>query len=120
VFTKEDDGLAQDWNGRVFLNPPYGDQTEAWMRKMHFHRNGVALVFARTDNKWFHYYATGADAMLFFMGRIAFVDADGATGDGGAGSGSMLLAWGEDNARAIRKFRDIGFFVQINKSLVLN
>jgi hypothetical protein len=23
-FTKEDDGLTKEWNGNVWLNPPYG------------------------------------------------------------------------------------------------
>jgi hypothetical protein len=30
-FTREDDGLKQDWGEhRVFCNPPYGRQLEAW------------------------------------------------------------------------------------------
>ena len=35
VFTAADDGLAQDWQGRVWLNPPYsgGDLIE-WCRKL--------------------------------------------------------------------------------------
>ena len=29
-FTKHDDGLAQTWRGRVYMNPPYGEATERW------------------------------------------------------------------------------------------
>jgi hypothetical protein len=32
-FTQEQDGLAQRWTGRVYMNPPYGRTIGAWMRK---------------------------------------------------------------------------------------
>src|SRR5205823_2504926 len=32
-FTVDDDGLAQPWKGRVWLNPPYGRTIGAWIRK---------------------------------------------------------------------------------------
>lgn len=42
-FTKADDGLAQEWVGRVWMNPPYSNSTP-WVRKFVAHANGVALV----------------------------------------------------------------------------
>jgi hypothetical protein len=106
-----DDGLAQTWQGRVWLNPPYGKHTPAWMDKMHNHRNGIALVFARTDCAWFHNSVAKADAILFLKGRIKFVDGLGVTGGSGAGCGSMLIAWGGDNVRALEEINDIGHLV---------
>jgi phage N-6-adenine-methyltransferase len=33
-FTKEQDGLQQDWGShRAFVNPPYGKKIAAWVRK---------------------------------------------------------------------------------------
>ena len=32
-FTKRDDGLAQPWTGRVFMNPPYGREIGKWVKK---------------------------------------------------------------------------------------
>lgn len=107
------DGLAQAWFGRVWLNPPYGPDTPKWLAKMHQHRNGIALVFARTDCKWFHDYVAKADAILFLKGRIQFVDGLGKTGGGGAGSGSMIVAWGEECVAALEKMQDLGFGVRI-------
>jgi len=32
-FTKLDDGLAQEWSGVVWMNPPYGREIGKWMKK---------------------------------------------------------------------------------------
>lgn len=100
-FHKADDGLAQPWVGTVWCNPPYGKETPAWLARMSEHKNGMALVFARTDCGWFHDYVTKGDAILFLKGRIRFVDGLGVTAGGGAGSGSMLVAWGDKCVRAL-------------------
>lgn len=100
VYTKEDDGLAQPWEGNGWLNPPYGDEIVAWLAKMHEHRNGVALVFARTDTDWFHDFAAQADGILFLRRRVRFVMPNGLQG-GSPGCGSMLIAWGKHNRDAL-------------------
>lgn len=110
-YTIENDGLTNDWYGRVWLNPPYGKQTPDWLAKMDAHRNGIALVFARTDCAWFHNYIAKADAILFMKGRVRFVDGLCATKGSGAGSGSMLVAWGKDNVKVLEAMSDIGFLV---------
>lgn len=102
AYTKDDDGLIQPWFGRVWLNPPYGPETTKWLAKMHEHRNGIALVFARTDTKWFHDYVAKADAICLMEGRVRFVDAKGKPG-GSPGAGSMLVAWGDDCVEAVER-----------------
>jgi len=32
-YTYEDNGLVQPWEGRVFLNPPFGPDVERWFSK---------------------------------------------------------------------------------------
>jgi len=113
TYNLEDDGLASPWGGNVWLNPPYGKHTIQWLGKMHQHRQGIALVFARTDCKWFHEYVTKADAILFLKGRVKFVDGLGITNGSGAGSGSMLIAWGSDNVEVLEKCTDQGFLVKL-------
>lgn len=48
-----DDGLSKEWEGRVWLNPPYGNETRKWLKKLAEHGNGIALIFARTETKTF-------------------------------------------------------------------
>lgn len=111
------DGLALPWQGRIWCNPPYGPATKKWLRRMHKHRHGVALVFARTDTEWYHQYAKTADAILFIEGRIKFVDETGEppVNDKGhkntAGTGSMLVAWGADCVEALRRNSRRGHFI---------
>lgn len=103
-FSKVDDGLSQPWTGNVWCNPPYGKETSKWLEKLAAHGHGIALVFSRTDCKWFHDYVAKSDAVMFLKGRIKFVDGNGVTGGSGAGSGSILVAWGSKNVEAIRNF----------------
>jgi DNA N-6-adenine-methyltransferase (Dam) len=107
------DGLSQPWDGLVWLNPPYGKHTPLWLDKMAEHGEGVALVFARTDTIWFQKVSKTASALLFLKGRISFVDGLGVTAGGGAGAGSMLIAWGETAKEALRNMSHKGLFVEL-------
>lgn len=116
-FNKKDDGLKLPWSGTVFLNPPYGRGIGAWMEKMAAHDNGIALVPARTDTKWFHAAAPTADALLFLLGRVDFIDGDrrrknAASHDQGAPS--VLMAWGADGMAALQRFKKLhgGWYVE--------
>ena len=99
-FTKTEDGLKTPWVGFVWCNPPYGKETTLWLEKMQMHNNGIALVFSRTDCKWFHDYVVNADAVLFKKARIQFVDINKDKGDSGSGNGSMFVGYG-DKAKKI-------------------
>ena len=81
-FTKEQDGLAQDWGGQiVFCNPPYGRAIAAWVRKAseESRKPGtqvVMLIPARTDTAYFHdYIYHKAREIRFIRGRLHFNDA---------------------------------------------
>lgn len=115
VYTLEDDGLTSEWYGNVWLNPPYGKHTSDWLKKMHTYRNGIALVFSRTDCKWYHEYVAKADGILFLKGRVKFVDGLGKTSGSGAGCGSMLVSWGEVNTNTLRSLGSYGHFVGIKE-----
>ena len=42
-FTIEDDGLAQPWEGIVWMNPPYSNSLP-WVQRFLDHGNGIALL----------------------------------------------------------------------------
>jgi len=60
-FTEKEDGLRQEWFGKVFVNPPYGKGrlTEKWVEKMLVETSLksvdviVGLLPARTETVWF-------------------------------------------------------------------
>lgn len=98
-YCAADDGLSQLWEGRVWLNPPYGAATAAWVARLARHGDGIALVFARTDTAWSQAAMRSAAAVCFIAGRLSFV---GPTRSGhNAAAPSMLLAYGDECARAV-------------------
>lgn len=109
-FTIFDNGLAKAWSGRVWMNPPYGEETEFWMRRIAAHGNGIALVFSRTDTEWFHAAISTADAVLFFKGRIDFVPGtENCHKKSRSGAASVMFAFGSDCAAALTRLSHRGF-----------
>ena len=82
-FTKEQDGLQQNWGGwSVFCNPPYSE-IEKWVAKAFYegHQDGtivVLLIPARTDTRYFHDYILHRSEIRFIKGRLRFSDSDNA------------------------------------------
>ena len=81
-YTKEDNGLVQDWGGQcVFCNPPYGREIADWVRKCYEESlkpdtTVVMLIRARTDTAYFHdYIYHKAKDIRFLRGRLHFNEA---------------------------------------------
>lgn len=83
-FTVEDDGLAQDWHGDVWVNPPYGRSfNRDWAEKVYAEsqRDEVdsitALISAAPSTQWWHNNYANGDAFTFVEGRVKFIGPDG-------------------------------------------
>lgn len=74
-FTVEDDGLAQDWTGVCWMNPPYGDAIGKWVEKAHASGDAgatvVCLVPARVDTGWWWEHCRYGE-VRFLKGRLKF------------------------------------------------
>ena len=83
-FTREQDGLSQDWGGNVvFCNPPYGKEIADWVQYSYEQSKKpnttvVMLIPARTDTRYFHNYIYGKAEIRFIKGRLKFGDATSA------------------------------------------
>lgn len=74
-FTVAEDGLAQDWRGICWMNPPYGDVIKDWVKKAYEESvrgaTVVCLVPARSDTRWFRDYGQYGEIRLI-GGRLKF------------------------------------------------
>ena len=77
-FDESKDGLAQDWFGNVWCNPPY-DTSKEWIAKAYNETKkecslAVLLLPARTDTKAFHSYIYNSPnvEVRFLKGRLKF------------------------------------------------
>jgi phage N-6-adenine-methyltransferase len=114
--TEDEDGLARDWWGDVWLNPPYSGVSD-WLeygRRQYQAGNCdsiVALVYARTGTQWFHNHAVTADLMCLVEGRLTFGD-----GEYSAPAPSMVLIWGppaHDDTLREHLVDDVGLVVEL-------
>ena len=115
-FTYDDDGLAHDWHGRVWLNPPYAQPAIA-----HFigkligeldagrATEAILLTHNSTDTAWWHAAAGQCKAICFTRGRIAFINA---TGDFAAPvTGQTFFYFGPNEEIFSETFADFGIIL---------
>lgn len=86
------DGLLHEWQGKVWLNPPYSE-CEVWLNRLAQHGYGTALIFNRLDTKFLQRQVQIASSVFFMAGRIKFLKPDLNEGHN-AGCGSVLLSYG--------------------------
>lgn len=111
-FGPAEDGLIQDWTGRVWLNPPFSN-ARPFIEKLIEHGDGIALVFCRVDALWFQKAAAAADLVLFIAGRISFVRPDGKLSR--CPLGCVLLAFGVSNAAVLSNAKIKGLLMRPQK-----
>lgn len=109
-YTKEDDGLSKEWNGRVFMNPPYskiGKWVEKLIKEYEEKRTtaAVVLVPARTDTEW--YAELKEFPRCYIRGCVKFGDASG-NARNSAPFPSVAFYLGTDTEAFVRAFENRG------------
>lgn len=70
-YSMDDDGLAQPWQGRVWMNPPYS-RPRLWAEKFIAHRHGITLI-NQGKSTWYLKLWAYADAMAMPFTNLVFV-----------------------------------------------
>ena len=114
AYTKDDDGLAHEWQGIVWMNPPYSRVLlRQFCEKMAAYGNGIALLVNRQDNLlWQEVIFPSAKSMIFMRHRVKFIRPDGTTGS--PFFGSCLVAWGDECDLRLRNSGIEGKYVELN------
>ena len=106
-FTPDDDGLAQKWHGRIYMNPPYGDEIDAWIEKLSAEyetgdvSEAIALIPGRIDTQWFK--RLREYKCCFIEGRLTFIG-----NENPAPFPSIVVYLGTDFGKFYHHFKDIG------------
>jgi ParB family chromosome partitioning protein len=85
-FDKEQDGLKQPWQGKVFLNPPYfTGSMSAFIEKLLAHYpqdvpQAIVITNNASDSSWWQRLAKAATCVCFPSGRTPFYRPDGTPG----------------------------------------
>jgi phage N-6-adenine-methyltransferase len=115
-FTKDDDGLAKRWSGRVFLNPPFSHpHLSHFVSKLCAAvetgeaSQAILLTNSSTDCLWWQRAAALASSICFHRGRISFWAPAGKQGS--AMKGQTFFYFGRRRATFRRIFSEFGRIV---------
>lgn len=111
-FTVDDDGLKQPWSGSIWLNHPFGRESNPlWIRKLLASygsldmRAACCLTFACTSEAWFRPLLDFPQC--FLVPRTNYLLPDGSV-KRGVTKGSVVTYLGQNTALFCEAFRDLG------------
>ena len=117
-FTEKEDGLKQQWNGRIWMNPPYSTGlidkfvdklVQSYKEKAVY--EAIVLVNNATETNWFQDLASVANTIVFPNKRIRFISADGTQGSPLQGQAIFYL--GKQTVAFLKEFAPYGLGVSI-------
>jgi phage N-6-adenine-methyltransferase len=121
-YTAEDDGLAKDWAGVVWMNPPYESSlVDKFAKKLADSYSAgdvtaaVVLVNNGTETKWFQCLAEQASAICFPKGRVKFWHP---RKEAVPLQGQAVLYLGDDTEAFVAEFSSFGFCMEVSHELV--
>lgn len=116
-FTKLDDGLGQEWAGRVYLNPPDTKSVTAlFVDKLITEwtaariNSAIVLTHNQSDTVWFHKLIQTATAMCITSDRVRQVSPEG--GRSTPKQGQVFFYFGPDIQVFANVFEAIGTIVK--------
>jgi hypothetical protein len=122
-----EDGLEEDWFGRVFVNPPFSNKS-AFLQKAIDEVENTDCIFVLTPDStdvksWWHtYIAAEADYIWFSEGRVSYIvphshadEFDKYEGGEQANSptfGTAISVFGEPGEETIERMKERGQLVK--------
>lgn len=114
---RNDDTVDDLWMNRVWLHLRYGADQRKYMTRMVNHFRGTAFVKASVESKLFQDYVFDhATGVLFIEGRVALIDNQTREPDLSSASPRALVAYGEEDALALRQSDIKGTYLWVNGS----
>lgn len=117
-FTQESNGLDKDWNGNIWLNPPYAQPLiSQFIEKLCLEfksgrcKQAILLTHNYTDTRWFQEAAKHCSCICFTRGRVKFYSPSGAIA--APTQGQCFLYFGENSNGFIAEFSAIGFIAEV-------
>ena len=119
-YTAENSGLLVNWNGRVWMNPPYsrgliGKFIDKLCQEFDDGRVSSACVLVNnaTETAWFQRIGDYSSAVVFLRGRVKFIDKRG-NATGSPLQGQSILYLGDSPSSFIDAFGCMGLAWRTN------
>lgn len=115
-YTLEDDGLTKEWEGNIFLNPPYSQPEikefiDKLLSELTPGKQAILLTNNNTDTNWFYDAAKRANAVCFTKGRINFYKANGDITS--PTNGQAFFYFGNNEEKFIKIFNKFGLVMKV-------
>lgn len=113
-YSVDDDGLNQEWRGRIWLNPPFangliGKFVDKLIAEIDSGNvtSAIVLVDNATETQWFQKLAAHSAGIVFTDHRINFLK-EGKLEEGSPTRGQVFLYFGDDAENFFAVFKQFG------------